>query len=107
MCGKVYSYFIWAFGSDRYFCRKCVHKTPQSYLDKIDAIDIEAEHDIISAEIAEQDNRDFPKSNRHMAQRQVIRLSKSASRKIQRRMDKAVIKRFKQKEGAVDVTGLG
>ena len=61
MCHKPYEYFIWAFGSDKLLCRRCVNKRPSAYLDNIDAIDIEKEHDIIHKEADEQDEKDFPR----------------------------------------------
>lgn len=51
MCGKEYKYFIWAFGSNRFLCRSCVHKRPSAFLDNIDPIDIEAEQELIFNEI--------------------------------------------------------
>ncbi len=108
MCSTYYPYFIWAFGSDKCLCKVCVHKRPQSCLDNIDAIDIDKEHDIIHEEIDEQDKRDFPREKRRRAPRQSTRLSKGDSRRLQRRMDKQTIKKFKKYErSAIDVTGLG
>lgn len=63
MCGKTYKYFVWHFASDKHFCRGCVHKRPMAYLDNIDAIDIDKEHDIIYDEIEEQHRLDYPLQN--------------------------------------------
>lgn len=60
MCGKTYSYFIWAMGSDRCLCRKCVDRRPQSVLDGIDdGIDLNREQDQIYEEIEEQNRKGF------------------------------------------------
>lgn len=108
MCGKTYKFFMWTMGSDKHLCGKCVNRRPQSCLGDIDAIDIDREHDIIHEETQEQDQRDFPRLNKQVSHRKQTHMSRSAIKKTQRRMDKQVIKRFKQKEGsAVDVTGLG
>jgi hypothetical protein len=64
MCQKPYSYFVWAFGSVKCLCRRCVNRRPSAYLDDIDPIDIEKEQDIIYNEIAEQEERDFPKQEK-------------------------------------------
>lgn len=107
MCGITYKYFVWAFGSDKHLCRKCVNKRPQSYLDNIDAIDIDSEHDIISKESWEQHLRDFPRENKRNAPRPQAHLSRSTYSRNESRMDKETIKRFKQRErSAVDVTGF-
>ncbi len=110
MCGKTYKFFIWAFGSDKHLCRKCVNKRPQSYLDNIDAIDIGEEHDMIHEETEEQDRRDFPREKRRTALRKNIPMSQNAYRKISKRYDETTIKRFRRKNersAAIDVTGLG
>lgn len=51
MCHKEYKYFIWADGSDRFLCWPCVYKRPAAYLDNIDAVDLDAEQELISKEI--------------------------------------------------------
>ncbi len=109
MCGKTYPFFVWAFGSDKHLCQQCVQKTPSATLDNIDAIDIEKEHDIIYEEIDRQDKRDFPRQIRRRAERKSTRLSKGDSRRLQRRMDKQVIQRYRKNErsAAIDVTKLG
>ncbi len=108
MCGKTYPFFVWAFGSDKHLCEQCVQKTPSADLDNIDDIDIEEEHDVIYEEIDAQDSRDFPREKRRRAERKSTRLSKGDSRRLQRRMDKQVIRKFKKYErSAIDVTGLG
>ncbi len=59
MCGVHYTYFIWAFGSDRCLCRKCVDKRPQAFLDHLDDdIGLAEEYDEISREIEELDKRE-------------------------------------------------
>ncbi len=47
-CGKEYIYFIWAFGSDRRYCKPCLRKGRSAHgFDCLndDAIDLEAEQD--------------------------------------------------------------
>lgn len=115
-CGVEYKYLPWnrVMGSQdkRCYCRPCLiagyKKYPMLLDDRPDAIDIEAELDIISKESEEQDLRDFPRQNKQSTPRPSAHLLRSACRRAERRMDKETIKRFKQREGsAVDVTGLG
>ncbi len=109
MCGKTYSFFVWAMGSDKHLCRKCVNNRPHADLDSIDAIDIEKEHDIIYKEIAEQDQIDFPQTIRARVPRKTKHMSRYNYLRLQREQDKETIKKYRQyHEGsAVDVTGLG
>ncbi len=108
MCGKTYEFFIWAFGSNKHLCKQCVQKTPSAALDNIDSIDIDKEYDIISEEISEQDQRDFPRVIRCRSPRKKAQMSKYAYNKMMKIQDKSTIKKFKQFErSAIDVTGLG
>jgi hypothetical protein len=52
-CQKTYKYFVWSFGSTTLLCRGCVRKRPSAYLDGIDAVDLDAEQDVIHDEIEE------------------------------------------------------
>ncbi len=109
MCGKTYKFFIWAFGSDKHLCRKCVTKRPSAYLDNIDAIDIDKEHDVIYDEIEEQNQRDFPRDTQKRSPKKQTHISRSDYRKHERRMDKQTIRKFRRmgRSAAIDVTGLG
>ncbi len=115
-CGKDYKYFAWnrVMGSQdkRCYCRKCLKagykKYPMHLDDHPDAIDIEAEQDIIYDEIEEQERRDNPRQNQHRVSRNKVHMSKSSYRKMEKRMDRETIKNFKKHErSAIDVTGLG
>ncbi len=106
-CGIKYKFFIWAFGSDKHLCRKCVNNRPQAHLDD-DAIDIEKEHDIISKESHAQHRKDFPLDNRQKPPRKKFQLSRATVRKIELRQNREAINRFKKIErSAKDVTELG
>ncbi len=108
MCGKTYKFFIWAFGSDKNLCRKCVTNRPQAYLDSIDVIDISKEHDIIYDEIEERHHRDNPRQRKQKVTNKSQHLSRYAYNKLQKEQDKITIAKFRKHEGsAVDVTGLG
>lgn len=106
MCGKTYKFFVWAFGSDKHLCMKCVHKRPAAYLDNIDAIDSEKEQRIIDDEIDEQDRKDNPKGRpRSSGMTNRTKHTGYSFHKAWKRQEKLLVAKFR-KETANDV-GLG
>lgn len=106
MCGKTYKFFVWALGSDKHLCVKCVHKRPMAYLDNIDAIDLERDHDIITEEMVAQDLKDGQMNWSGSSRRMKHNPGKGGYAKAWKKVKKDTIAKFR-KETAKDVTGLG
>jgi hypothetical protein len=93
-CQKTYKYFVWSFGSDTCLCRGCVRNRPSAYLDGIDAVDLDAEQEVIHNEIEELNPVTRTSAIKPQKPEETQSSSKRKEDKIWQEMKKKTIKQF-------------